>query len=282
MSLVGASTSVKLFNVKKKCLADTASKYCFTGNSARRVSKSNITARQYSFSVSSEASSTSVTPNSEPVHPEIGQILFSRSDIQKRVSELGATIGNDYQDKDLIVVGVLKGAFKFTSDLVTAIYPLPKSLEVDFMSASSYHKKKESSGQVKLSDSFQKLVNNARGKHLLIVEDVLDSGRTLSTIVKCFRDGKYPDDSKDANVASSSSASSPPVAEVGDKLPLGASSVKVVVLLDKRAKRVVPFEADYVGFDCPDEFIVGYGIDFAERYRYLPYVGVPNVDAFNS
>lgn len=148
----------------------------------------------------------------------------------------------DYQERDLLVLGVLKGAFMLTTDLVRHIYPYPASLEVDFFKASSYGAGTSSSGVVQLDSAFD--LDSVRGKHLLLVEDIIDTGNTLSRIVELMK-------------------------------AAGAASVRVCALLDKKARRKVPMEANYVGFPCPDAFIVGYGIDYAEKYRNVPYIGVP-------
>ncbi|GLI71194.1 hypothetical protein VaNZ11_016309 [Volvox africanus] len=179
-------------------------------------------------------------PRRLPIHPEIDSVIFSEELIQARVAELGRLIGQDYELSDLLVLGVLKGAFMFTTDLVRYIYPYPASLEVDFLKASSYGSGTTSSGVVQLDSSFKK--EAVRDKHVLLVEDIIDTGHTLSHLVTLMRDA-------------------------------GASSVRVAVLLDKKARRSTPFQADFTGFECPDEFIVGYGIDYAEKYRNLPYIG---------
>lgn len=159
------------------------------------------------------------------------------------MERLGREIGAHYQGRSVLVLGVLKGGFMFTADLVRHIDPVPLKLEVDFIKASSYGSGTVTSGTVKLDDGFN--LESVTGKHVLVVEDIVDSGLTLSRIVGLLTtEGK-------------------------------AASVKVCTLLDKRARRKVVFEADYVGFECPDEFVVGYGIDFSENYRFLPYVGVP-------
>ncbi|GFR49691.1 hypothetical protein Agub_g11841 [Astrephomene gubernaculifera] len=179
-------------------------------------------------------------PRQLPQHPEIGQIIFSAEEIEARVAELGRLVGQEYQHRDLLVLGVLKGAFMFTTDLVRHIYPHPGSLEVDFFKASSYGSGTSSSGVVQLDSAFD--WGSVRDKHVLLVEDIIDTGNTLSRLVALMREA-------------------------------GAASVRVCALLDKKARRRVPMQADYTGFECPDEFIVGYGIDYAEKYRNLPYIG---------
>eukprot|EP00955_Chlamydomonas_euryale_P047462 353695-Chlamydomonas_euryale.AAC.6 len=128
--------------------------------------------------------------------------------------------------------------------LARAITPEPAVFEIDFLKASSYLPGAlETSGKVNIAEGFD--MSNVAGKHVLVVEDIIDSGLTLTAITELLRtEGR-------------------------------AASVKVVTLLDKRARRKVVFDADYVGFDCPDEFVVGYGIDYSERFRFLPYIGTP-------
>ncbi|GLC39564.1 hypothetical protein PLESTB_001626600 [Pleodorina starrii] len=179
-------------------------------------------------------------PRCLPIHPEINAVIYSEDVIEARVAEMGRLIGQDYQHTELLVLGVLKGAFMFTTDLVRHIYPYPASLEVDFFKASSYGSGTTSSGVVQLDSAFK--LESVAGKHVLLVEDIIDSGNTFSRLVAVMREA-------------------------------GAATVRVAALLDKKARRRVPFEADYTGFECPDEFIVGYGIDYAEKYRNLPYIG---------
>ncbi|PNH05828.1 Hypoxanthine-guanine phosphoribosyltransferase [Tetrabaena socialis] len=130
----------------------------------------------------------------------------------------------------------------FTTDLVRHVYPYPLSLEVDFFKASSYGSGTSSSGVVRLDSAFD--LTSVQGKHVLLVEDIIDTGNTLSRLVALMNES-------------------------------GAATVRVCALLDKKARRRVPMQADYTGFECPDAFIVGYGIDYAEKYRNLPYIGVP-------
>lgn len=165
----------------------------------------------------------------------IKEILVSEEDIINRVKELGETITNDYKDKDLIVVGILKGAVVFMSDLCRQI-KLP--ILMDFMAVSSYGKSSISTGEVRIVKDLDYSVEN---KDILIVEDIIDTGYTLSYLTDNLR-------------------------------KRGASSVKIVTLLDKPDRRKADVPVDYLGFAIPDEFVVGYGLDFAEQYRNLPYV----------
>ncbi len=163
------------------------------------------------------------------------EVLFSKEQIEKRVKEVGEQISKDYKGKKLMVICVIKGAFIFTADLVRAI---DLDLEIDFMKAKSYVGT-ESSGVVNISIDNELEVE---GKDIIVVEDILDTGRTLHSICNTLR-------SKNAN------------------------SVKVCVFLDKAERRVVDLKADYVCYDIPDTFVVGYGLDYDEKYRQLPFVG---------
>ncbi|MFL2133839.1 hypoxanthine phosphoribosyltransferase [Desemzia sp. FAM 24101] len=168
---------------------------------------------------------------------DIEKILVTEAEIQKRTRELGKELSAEYEGKDPLVVGILKGAVPFLSDLTKA---MDTYLEMDFMDVSSYGNAMVSSGEVKI---LKDLDTNVEGRNILIVEDIIDSGRTLSYIIDMFKYRK-------------------------------AKSIKIVTLLDKPEGRVVPLEADYVGFLVPNEFVVGYGLDFIEHYRNLPYIGV--------
>ena len=168
---------------------------------------------------------------------DIQEVLFSEAALNERISELGKQITADYEGKSLIVVGILKGSNIFTSDLVRKI-DLP--LKMDFMAVSSYGNATESTGVVKI---LKDLDREIEGEHVLIVEDIVDSGLTL----------KYLKDIL---------------------LTRNPESVKICTLLDKPARRKEAVKPDYMGYEVPDEFIVGYGIDYAERYRNLPYVGI--------
>ncbi|MGV3027052.1 hypoxanthine phosphoribosyltransferase [Clostridium thermobutyricum] len=168
---------------------------------------------------------------------EIKKVLFTEEDLQLKCKELGEKITKDYEDKDLLVVGVLKGSVLFTSDLIKNI-KIP--CEIDFMAVSSYGNSTESSGVVRI---LKDLDNGIEGKDVLIVEDIVDTGNTLSYL-KRYLNGR------------------------------GANSVKIITLLDKPERRTAEVEVDYIGFEVPNEFIVGYGIDYAEKYRNLPFVGI--------
>lgn len=165
------------------------------------------------------------------------KVLISTEEIASRVQELGAKISRDYAEKDLVVVGILKGAVVFMSDLIRAIQ-VP--LEIDFMATSSYGAATETSGVVQLLKDLDTAIE---GRDILIVEDIIDSGLTLSYLSQLLQ-SRQP------------------------------ASIKTAVLLDKPDRRRIDFIPDYIGFSIPDEFVVGYGLDHNHRYRELPYVGV--------
>lgn len=166
---------------------------------------------------------------------EVKEILISSEKIQERVNELAKKITEDYKEKDLVLVGILKGAFMFMSDLAKKI-KLP--ITIDFMSVSSYGNSTQSSGVVRI---IKDLDQSIEGKDILIVEDIVDTGLTLNFLLESLK-------------------------------RKGANSVKICTLLDKPERRKVEVNIDYKGFEVEDVFIVGYGIDYAERYRNLPYV----------
>lgn len=173
----------------------------------------------------------------------IGRVLISREDLGKRVAELGAEITRDYEGKKLLVLGILKGAVPFMADLIREI-KLP--LAYDFMALSSYGVSTQSSGVVRILKDLERSVEDV---HILIAEDIVDTGLTLNYLKENLR----------------------------ARNPL---SVKVVTLLDKAARRKVGVTPDYNGFSIPDEFVVGYGLDFNEEYRNLPYIGVLKQEAY--
>ncbi|OJG11106.1 hypoxanthine-guanine phosphoribosyltransferase [Enterococcus asini] len=168
---------------------------------------------------------------------DIEKVLITKEQIAERCKELGKELTAEYQGKNPLVIGVLKGSIHFMADLCRE---MDCYLELDFMDVSSYGNATVSSGEVKI---LKDLDTNVEGRDLLIIEDIIDSGRTLSYLVDLFKYRK-------------------------------ANSVKIATLLDKPEGRVVKIDADYIGFDVPNEFVVGYGLDYAEQYRNLPYVGV--------
>lgn len=169
---------------------------------------------------------------------DVKKILFSKEEIQERINELGKQITRDYQDaKSLLVIGILKGACVFFADLIRAI-DLP--VEIEFMAVSSYQDSSVSSGEVKIKKDISASVAK---KHVLFVEDIIDTGFTMSKVKEIFRER-------------------------------GAASVKLCSLLSKPDRRKVEVDIEYLGFTIPDEFVIGYGLDYAERYRNLSYIGV--------
>ncbi len=164
------------------------------------------------------------------------EILFQEEEINRRVEELAAAITKEYRDKDLLVIGILKGCCVFFADLIRKI-DLP--LEIDFMAAKSYGGGTHP-GEVRIIKDLDKPIE---GRHILVVEDILDTGQTLNALFKML--------------------------EVR-----GAASLKAAAFLDKPSRRKIEFEAAYVGYAIPDRFVVGYGLDYAEKYRNLPYIAV--------
>ncbi|CAG9610094.1 Hypoxanthine-guanine phosphoribosyltransferase [Pseudoneobacillus rhizosphaerae] len=168
---------------------------------------------------------------------DIEKILFSEEEIQAKIKELALQLTEDYKDKVPLAIGVLKGALPFMIDLLKR---MDTYLEMDFMDVSSYGSGFVSSGEVKI---IKDLDTSVEGRDILIIEDIIDSGLTLSYLVDLFRYRK-------------------------------AKSIKIVTLLDKPTGRKADIQADYVGFICPDEFVLGYGLDYIQKYRNLPYIGV--------
>ena len=169
---------------------------------------------------------------------DLKEILFTEEEISNRVVELATQINNDYQDKDLVVVTILKGAAPFAADLIRR---LDRYIQADYLVAGSYGSGTSSSGIV---DIVKDIDLDVEGKNVLIVDDILDTGNTLDFIKKLFLMGKQ------------------------------CADVRVCVLLDKPSRRTKNITPDYCGFTIPDKFVVGYGLDFNQLYRNLPYVGV--------
>ncbi|WP_225048715.1 hypoxanthine phosphoribosyltransferase [Lacticaseibacillus kribbianus] len=178
------------------------------------------------------------------MNDDILKVLYSKADIDAITQRLAAQISADYAGKSPLVVCILKGAIMFMTDLVRAV---DDYLEIDFMDVSSYGDATESSGEVKI---IKDLDTSVAGRDVLIVEDIVDTGRTLSYLIKMF-------ETRDAR------------------------SVKICTLMDKPERRVKDVVADYVGTTVPNEFVVGYGLDYAERYRNLPYIGVLKPEVYN-
>ncbi|MED4404150.1 hypoxanthine phosphoribosyltransferase [Metabacillus fastidiosus] len=176
---------------------------------------------------------------------DIEKVLITEEELQEKVKQLGEALTAQYKDKYPLVIGVLKGAMPFMGDLIKRI---DTYLEMDFMDVSSYGSSTVSSGEVKI---VKDLDTSVEGRNILIIEDIIDSGLTLSYLVELFRYRK-------------------------------AESIQIVTLLDKPAGRKADIEADYVGFEVPDEFVVGYGLDYDERYRNLPYIGVLKPEVYEN
>ncbi len=176
---------------------------------------------------------------------DINQVLLSEKQLLERVRELGEQISADYLDKDLVVVCVLRGSFIFVSDLVRSI-KIP--LAVDFISISSYGSGTTSSGVVRFLKDLDEEIS---GRHVLVVEDIIDTGTTLKYLLENLQTRK-------------------------------PASIKVCTLLSKPERRKVEIAIDYNGFVVPDHFVVGYGLDYAEKYRNLPYIGILNPKVYEN
>ena len=168
---------------------------------------------------------------------DIDHILFSEEQLKARVREIAGQIDRDFAGKEPMLISVLRGSFIFMADLMRSI-TLPCT--VDFMAVSSYGAGNTSSGQVKITKD---LSESIEGRDIIVVEDILDSGNTLSYLLQILQ-ARHP------------------------------ASMKLCTLLDKPDRRIKPVHVDYSGFSIPDEFVVGYGLDYDERYRNLPYIGV--------
>jgi hypoxanthine phosphoribosyltransferase len=171
------------------------------------------------------------------IDADVEEVLLSGEQVQARVAELGAQLAADYADRDPVLVSVLKGSIIFMADLVRAM-PIP--LAIDLMEVSSYGASTESSGQVRI---LKDLSTSIEGREVVVVEDIIDTGLTLNYLLRYLHDK-------------------------------GPASIRICCLLDKPARRLAPIEIDYRGFTIPDRFVIGYGLDYGERYRNLPYIGV--------
>ena len=171
------------------------------------------------------------------LHKDVESVLISQEKLENIVKSLAKQIEKDYNDKEFIMVGLLKGSMVFMADLMKQI---DLDFSIDFMIASSYGSGTESSGKVKIVSD---LTLSCEKKDILIVEDIIDSGNTLNFVINYL-------------------------------MTKGANSVRVCTLCDKPSRRKVPLTPDYCGAEIPDEFIVGYGLDYAECYRNLPYIGI--------
>lgn len=171
------------------------------------------------------------------IHADVQEVLLTEDQIQARVAELGGQLTGDYAGLDPVLISVLKGSIVFLADLVRSM-ELP--LSIDIMEVSSYGAATETSGQVRI---LKDLSNPIEGRHVIVVEDIIDTGLTLNYLLRYLREK-------------------------------GPASLRICCLLDKPARRLTEIPIDYVGFTIPDRFVVGYGLDYGERYRNLPYVGV--------
>lgn len=171
------------------------------------------------------------------MHNEIEKTLITEEDIQQKCQEIGEQLSKEYEGKFPLAVGVLKGALPFMSDVLRK---MDIHVEMDFMDVSSYGNEMRSSGEVKI---VKDLDTKVEGRDVIIIEDIIDSGLTLSYLVDLFKYRK-------------------------------ANSIKIVTLLDKPEGRTVDIKADITGFSVPNEFVVGYGLDYQEKFRNLPYIGV--------
>lgn len=171
------------------------------------------------------------------MHNDIQEVLLTEQMLKDKVAELGAQITRDYADKEIFAIGILRGAVVFMADLIRAI---ERPVQIDFMAVSSYGMQADSSGIVRI---LKDLDSSITGKHVLIIEDIIDSGQTLSYLIKNLTERK-------------------------------PASIQLCTLMNKPERRKVDLPVKYIGFEIPNEFVVGYGLDYAERYRNLPYLGV--------
>ncbi len=171
------------------------------------------------------------------LHADLETVLVSEAEIKKRVRKLGAEIAASYGGEEITVVSIINGAILFTADLLREI---PNPIRLDCIRIASYRNDTRSHGKPKLLQSLSLDIGN---RHVLLIDDILDTGKTFAVVVAMLQ-------------------------------KLSPASLRTCVLLDKRGRREVEFEADFVGFQIPDKFVVGYGLDFAERYRNLPCIGV--------
>ncbi len=176
---------------------------------------------------------------------DIAQVVFSEAEISARVAELGHQLATDYLEREPLLVAILNGSFLFMADLVRA---MNMPLSVDFMAVSSYGDRTTSSGVVRILKDLNRPI---AGRHVIVVEDIVDSGLTLDYLLKNLQ-------------------------------TRNPASLRVCALLDKHESRKREVEVDYVGFRCPNEFVVGYGLDYCGRYRNLPYIGVLRPEVYRS
>ena len=171
------------------------------------------------------------------IQEDMIETLISSEEIEKRVLEISRELANEYKDKIPVVIGILKGSFVFMADLLRELkFPL----EIDFMMVSSYGDDSKSTGKLNIK---KEIDINIKGRHIILIEDIIDTGLTMSKLIELLNERK-------------------------------PASIKIVSLLDKKDCRRHEINVDYVGFSIPNEFVVGYGLDYAEKYRNLPYVGI--------
>ena len=191
-----------------------------------------------------------VSTHSRTIHPDLERVLFSEDEIAAAVASMARAIAHEYEDRDVLLLGILKGAVHVFSDLartLECIRPGPAAIYLDLMAVSSYGNASRSSGEVRL---IQDTTHAIEGRHVVIVEDIVDNGLTLQYLTSLL------------------SARRP-------------ASLRSAVLLDKPYRRIGNVMADYVGLICPDDFIVGYGLDYQERYRTLPYIAKLRPEIFS-
>ena len=176
---------------------------------------------------------------------DIATVLVTSGQIQQAVEKLGRQLTAEYQSKNPLVIGVLRGAAPFMVDLIRT---MNCRLEIDFIDVSSYGEATESSGTVTI---LKDIDSQVAGRHVLLIEDIVDTGQTLQKLLELFN-------------------------------ARGAATVKVCSLLDKPERRIAPVQADYVGLTIPNEFVVGYGLDFRQHYRNLPYIGVLKPEVYQA
>ena len=181
---------------------------------------------------------------SPELHDDIEKVLIDQDEIRDKIATLAKQITEDYRDKDLLLVGVLKGAFVFMSDLAREIQ-LP--IEFDFMAVSSYGSSTKSSGVVRILKDLDYVIT---GRHVLLVEDIIDSGLTISYLLRYLE-------------------------------ARGPASLEICSLFWKKGEQAVPMDVKYPGFEIPPVFVVGYGLDYSEKYRNLPYIGVLKESAYS-
>ena len=176
---------------------------------------------------------------------DIEKVLISEEELEAKVSELAAVLDREYENENPVFIGILKGSFVFMADIMRKINIY---CDIDFMAVSSYGNKSKSTGAVKINKD---LSQDIEGRSVVIIEDILDSGLTLSYLKKYL-------------------------------MNRNPKSIKICTLLDKPARRKADIKADYFGFDIPDAFVVGYGLDYAERYRNLPFIGVLKPEIYSN